>query len=99
MSENTDINNRMNQGYIITDSIHIGDTEYVLGVNSRAPARYVTWACKGGNNYYWGNYHTDLLTAQKDLLDRADSAIEFQMNRQARAALAPKRLSRECERS
>lgn len=26
---------RMKAGYIITDSIHVGDAEFVLGVNSK----------------------------------------------------------------
>lgn len=48
------MNLRCNCGYIITDSIHIGDTEFVLGVNSNAPSNFVTWSCKNGTDYYWG---------------------------------------------
>ena len=41
---------RINEGYIITDSIHIGKTEFVLGrLDSKIPM-FVTWACKGGDN-------------------------------------------------
>ena len=46
------MNMRMNAGYIITDSVHVGRTEFVLGVHSTAPSQFVTWACKGGSDYY-----------------------------------------------
>ena len=38
------MNIRINAGYIITDSIHVGETEFVLGVHSTAPSQFVTWA-------------------------------------------------------
>lgn len=31
---------RINQGYIITSSIHVGGAEYVLGVNAKAPNQF-----------------------------------------------------------
>ena len=71
------MNLRCNCGYIITDSIHIGDTEFVLGVNSNAPSNFVTWSCKNGTNYYWGHYFSDLLSAQKDLCSRAAQEVEY----------------------
>lgn len=61
----------MNAGYIITDSVHVGEVEFVLGVHSTAPKQFVTWTCKDGKDYYWGHYHSDLLSATKDLLERA----------------------------
>jgi hypothetical protein len=67
----------MNAGYIITDSIHIGNAEFVLGVNSKAPAQFVTWECKDGNNYFWGHYCTSLFAAQKDLCERAMTEIHI----------------------
>ena len=51
---------------------------------------YVTWACKGGDNYYWGHYFGDLLEAQKDLLARAGEELEYQMMRQGRSDKEPK---------
>lgn len=80
---------RMNTGYLITDSIHIGETEFVLGTSEHTPAEFVTWQCTGGSNYFWGHYHSDLLAAKKDLLDRASQELEFQINRRARAAERP----------
>ena len=56
------MNMRMNAGYIITNSVHVGRTEFVLGVHSTAPSQFVTWACKDGKDYYWGHYHSDLLS-------------------------------------
>ncbi len=84
---------RINEGYVITDSIHVGETEFVLGkLDSKIPM-YVTWACKGGDNYYWGHYHDDLLKAKKDLLDRAGQELEIQVERKARIAQSPREKS------
>lgn len=79
------MNLRMNAGYIITDSVHVGETEFVLGVHSIAAHQFVTWACKDGKDYYWGHYHDDLLSATKDLLDRAAQELEFCMNEKAQS--------------
>lgn len=73
---------RMNAGYIITDSIHIGETEFVIGMSVSAPAQFVTWECKDGNNYYWGHYMTDKLAALRDLLDRAGQELTILESRQ-----------------
>ena len=70
---------RINEGYTITDSIQIGETEFVLGQSGSKPPMYVTWACKGGNDYFWGHYHSDLLSATKDLLERATLELDFCM--------------------
>lgn len=79
------MNIRTNAGYIITDSVHVGRTEFVLGVHSTALSQFVTWACKGGSDYYWGHYHSDLLTATKDLLERATQELDFCMSRDEKA--------------
>ncbi|WP_322172935.1 hypothetical protein [Acutalibacter caecimuris] len=73
----------MNAGYIITDSVHVGEVEFVLGVHSTAPKQFVTWTCKDGKDYYWGHYHSDLLSATKDLLERATQELEFCMESKA----------------
>ena len=81
---------RINEGYIITDSIHIGKTEFVLGrLDSKIPM-FVTWACKGGDNYFWGHYFTDLTEAKRDLLNRAGEELEYVMMRQGRSDTGPK---------
>ena len=83
---------RMNAGYIITDSIHIGETEFVIGMSASAPAQFVTWECKDGNNYYWGHYLYERMAAERDLLDRAAKELEFKEQRQAKK---PKEQERE----
>lgn len=80
---------RINEGYTISDSIQIGETEFVLGRSSGAFTMFVTWACRGGDYYYWGHYFSDLLEAKKDLLDRAGEELEVEMERRARAAQTP----------
>lgn len=68
---------RVNQGYIITSSVHIGEAEYVMGVSTKAPSQYVTWKCSNGEDYYWGHYFSDRLAAEKDLVTRAQEEVEF----------------------
>ena len=45
---------RINIGYRITDSIHIGETEFVIGEKPSNPPMFVTWACKNGNDFVGG---------------------------------------------
>ena len=73
---------RKNAGYIITDSIHIGNAEFVIGEFPGAPAPFVTWECKDGNSYFWGHYLTTRQNAEKDLLERAGQEREWLDNRQ-----------------
>ena len=93
-----DMGNRMNAGYLITDSIHIGTTEFVLGVSITERPMFVTWACQGSDYYYWGHYHSDLLAAKKDLLERAGAELEYQMTRQERSGEQPEKSGKERER-
>ena len=71
------MNKRINAGYVITDSIKIGDTEVVLGEHSKAAAPYVTWLCKNENNYFWGHYFTDKEAATKDFYDRVEAEVAY----------------------
>ena len=71
------MNVRINQGYIITDSCHVGDSEFVLGVHSTAPQQFVTWKCSNQTDYYWGHYFSDLFAAQKDLVARAQEELQY----------------------
>ena len=41
-------------GYIITQSIKVKDTEFVLGEHPKT-GMCVTWQCKNGDNYFWGH--------------------------------------------
>ena len=69
---------RTNAGYVITDSIFIGTVEFVIGYNPDMSSPYVTWACKGGTDYYWGHYMSNRRDAEKDLLERAQSEMRLQ---------------------
>lgn len=91
------MNLRVNANYIITDSIHIGNKELVLGVHSTAPSQFVTWECTGGNDYNWGHYHSDLLSATKDLLGRANEELEYCMSQQVKAHERPAKTTKEQE--
>ena len=71
------MNVRINQGYVITDSIHIGKAEFVIGEMSNTPAPFVTWECKDGNNYFWGHYTSNRYEALKDLCQRAEQEIDY----------------------
>ena len=73
---------RVNAGYTITESIRIGNVEFVLGESAVDPAKYVTWECKDGDNYYWGHYMTNKLAALRDLLDRAGQELTILESRQ-----------------
>lgn len=67
---------RENAGYIITDSCHIGDSEFVLGVHLTAPQQFVTWKCTNQTEYDWGHYFSDLFSAQRDLVARAQEEVQ-----------------------
>jgi hypothetical protein len=68
----------INAGYVITDRLTIGNTEFVIGQNENAPAKFVTWKCKKGEkNYYWGHYCNDHMTALEDLCNRALDEIHY----------------------
>ena len=68
---------RKNAGYTITDSLHIGKAEFVIGEHSKVPSPYVTWECSEGVNYFWGHYFADRRAAEKDVLTRAQQELEF----------------------
>ena len=89
---------RINAGYIITDSIHIGDVEFVLGVSGKEPSMFVTWECQGGSNCYWGHYTSDLTAAKRDLLERARCDLEFQERRKERTIKPPQKDNKERDR-
>lgn len=69
---------RINEGYVITDSIHIGNAEFVMGENeTKYGTMYVTWKCSNGTDYYWGHYFQDQFDAQKDFVARAQEEIRY----------------------
>lgn len=73
---------RRNAGYTITDSIHIGKAEFVIGEHPKAPSPYVTWECSDGDNYFWGHYFPDRRSAEKNLIERAQAELSFAMRQE-----------------
>ena len=72
------MNQRMNLGYMINDSIRIGDTEFVIGYNPKSVLSYAVWECINENYYYWGQYFSDRVLAERELLRRAMNACDRQ---------------------
>lgn len=77
---------RKNAGYTIVQSLMIGNTEFVIGHHPAAPAPYVTWECKDGNNFYWGHYMKERHEADRDLLERAKLELDRQDQYRGRKA-------------
>lgn len=71
---------RTNEGFTITDSVHIGSREFVIGERDTPFGKtYVTWQCKNEEDFYWGHYFEDRQLAEKDLLCRAGLELEGRM--------------------
>ena len=67
---------RENAGYIIIKAEREESNknfEVVLGTNNK---NYVTWECKAGYDYFWGQYFTDYKEALKDYYTRLINTIE-----------------------
>lgn len=45
---------RTNAGYTITDSVHIGKAEFVIGEMPNAPAPFVTWSVRMATTTFGG---------------------------------------------
>lgn len=82
---------RVNEGYVITDSVHIGNAEFVIGQNeTKYGTMYVTWRCSNGTNYHWGHYFEDRFAAQKDLVARSQEEVQYlEMKRQPQEQQKP----------
>ena len=63
-------------GYVITQSIKVKDTEFVLGENPKT-GMCVTWHCKIGDNYFWGHYCENYYAALKDLCERSAQEVDY----------------------
>jgi|GEM_PF-1521447 len=66
---------RINQGYEIIDSLKVNNTEFVIGEHPTAPDRYVTWECKDGNDYNHGHYMNDYDNVRHDFYKRIENEI------------------------
>jgi len=61
---------KTNSGYILSDTVTIGETTFVLGTHEIEPSLFVTWQCNK-NGYFWEHYFTDRISAVKNLCERA----------------------------
>ena len=52
---------------------------------------FVTWESDGKDNYYWGHYLSDLLTAQKDFCERALDKVRFYEQNKVKKKSEPER--------
>lgn len=77
---------RINAGFEIINAIPVGNAEFVLGRNIKNPNSFVTWECKGKNDYFWGHYTDSLLKATKDLCQRAMDEVLYLEQREAQTA-------------
>lgn len=68
---------RINEGYRIVSAVTVGNTEFVMGVNRRAPDMYVTWQCRGGTDYFFGHYTNSDLKATRDLCERVLEEVQY----------------------
>ena len=84
-------------GYIITDSIHIGNAEFVIGQKESTRAPYVTWKSRDGRNFFWGHYLNSRQAAERDLLERAGEELERRMS-ESREPGQPQKDRKERER-
>ena len=72
---------RENARYKIIKSISLPSCEFVLGEKETASGtKYVTWRCVRLKDYYYGHYTESLITATRDLYERAKEEIEFILN-------------------
>lgn len=73
---------RLNAGYIITNSITIGESEIVLGVHLSAPNQFATWECTNRQTYFDEHLFNDLLLAEKDFCKRGyEKALFYERHR------------------
>lgn len=63
--------------YIITDTIRINDKHFVLGVHLQKANTFATWRRTLGGAYCEQQDFTDLLSAEKSLVERASEEIKF----------------------
>jgi hypothetical protein len=73
----------VNAGFEIVQELHIADSVLVLGVNPELVGKklttpYVTWECdKDKKNFWWGHYHKNEYSAERDLVKRGMEKVRF----------------------
>ena len=71
------------QGYQVTDSRIVGDKEFVLAENPKAPQPFATWmrsirndGMSGEEKFFWGHYFCDRKAAVSDFQQRVANERE-----------------------
>lgn len=64
------------EGYYIIDKIKLNNKLFVMGYNPKAASKYVTWE-KTDDGYNLGRYYNNKLAAEINLIERAESSIDF----------------------
>ena len=76
-AERIKIMNRTNAGYEIINSFSVGTNEIVLGKKPDSKVPYVTWYCRAGTDYFWGNYFEKESDALRDFCERSLSEVNI----------------------
>ncbi len=72
-----------NTNYVVISEIHVDEATLVIGHNKSLPENglttpYATWeANKEMTDFYWGHYFKDLYSAERDLVSRGASKVQF----------------------
>ena len=67
-------------GYVITQSIKVKDTEFVLGEHLKT-GMCVTWQCKNGDNYFWGHYCENYYELSNKRVFSAVTGVQYHVDR------------------
>lgn len=105
---------RVNQGYVILESVDAGGVEFVLGENPKAVQPFVTWRRVDGGgptDFTWGHYFNNYKSAKRDLMGRAQEQLndrnegkplslraQLRAAQESRPAAGPHRPAQEKER-
>lgn len=63
---------RINNGYIIMETVLVDNGEIVLGYNMNAVNPYGTWLCVNRRYYCFGSYFKKYECAVSDMYERAE---------------------------
>lgn len=83
---------QVNEGYVIIESVTVGNARFVIGENpNNQAAPYVTWQANvknDPNNFFWGHYCATKLDAVADFAQRINAEAEY-LRERTKANTAP----------
>ena len=83
---------QVNEGYVIIESVTVGNARFVIGENpNNQAAPYVTWQANVKNdpdNFFWGHYCSTKLAAIADFGRRITEEAEY-LRERTKAKTAP----------